>query len=439
VRVELVAVGTELLLGDIVNGNAAWLGQRLAEAGLDVAHSTVVGDNIDRIADVLRLALSRADAVLVTGGIGPTQDDLTREALAAVAGVALVRDPVLESALRERFTALRRDVPEMNYRQADVPEGGVPLPNAKGTAPGMRLVVGAGVVYLMPGVPHEMEAMFADSVLPDLLARAGEPAVIVNRVLRTAGMWESAVAAALGPLVDRLAEQGNPTVAFLASAGQTRVRITAKAPTYADALAVVAPVEAEARAALGAGVYGSDDDTLDGVVIDLLRSRGETVAVAESLTGGLLGGLLTAGRGASDGFAGGVIAYSNGAKAGCSVSATTCSRPRVPCQPRRGGHGQRGAGATRDDVRRRAHRSRRAGRAGRSAGRDGVRRPGDARRRCDEAAAAARRPGAVRQYAAVAAVNLLRLHLGRRAAPVAVSSRSAASRRGARAARRRRA
>jgi molybdenum cofactor synthesis domain-containing protein len=173
VRVELVAVGTELLLGDIVNGNAAWLGQRLAEAGLDVAHSTVVGDNIDRIADVLRLALSRADAVLVTGGIGPTQDDLTREALAAVAGVALVRDPVLESALRERFTALRRDVPEMNYRQADVPEGGVPLPNAKGTAPGMRLVVGAGVVYLMPGVPHEMEAMFAESVLPDLLHPRG--------------------------------------------------------------------------------------------------------------------------------------------------------------------------------------------------------------------------------------------------------------------------
>ncbi|HZG96022.1 MAG TPA: competence/damage-inducible protein A [Mycobacteriales bacterium] len=411
-RVELVAVGTELLLGDIVNGNAAWLGQRLAEAGVDVAHSTVVGDNIERIADVLRLGLSRADAVVVTGGIGPTQDDLTREALAAVAGVPLVRDAGLESALRDRFTALRRDVPEMNYRQADVPEGGTPLPNSKGTAPGMRLVVGAGVVYLMPGVPHEMEAMFAESVLPDLLTRAGEPAVIVNRVLRTAGMWESAVAAALGPLVERLAEQGNPTIAFLASAGQTRVRITAKAATYDDALAMVAPVEQEARAALGSGVYGTDDDTLDAVVIGLLRSRGETVAVAESLTGGLLGGLLTAGRGASDGFAGGVIAYSNDAKAALlgvgddllaaegAVSAAVAAAMAAGVRARlRTTYGVALTGVAGPD-----------GQDGQPVGTvfaglatpDGVdttqlRLPGDRAR--------------IRQYAAVAAVNLLRLHL----------------------------
>jgi nicotinamide-nucleotide amidase len=412
VRVELVAVGTELLLGDIVNGNAAWLGQRLAEAGVDVAHSTVVGDNIERIADVLRLGLSRADAVVVTGGIGPTQDDLTREALAAVAGVPLVRDAGLESALRDRFTALRRDVPEMNYRQADVPEGGTPLPNSKGTAPGMRLVVGAGVVYLMPGVPHEMEAMFAESVLPDLLTRAGEPAVIVNRVLRTAGMWESAVAAALGPLVERLAEQGNPTIAFLASAGQTRVRITAKAATYDDALAMVAPVEQEARAALGSGVYGTDDDTLDAVVIGLLRSRGETVAVAESLTGGLLGGLLTAGRGASDGFAGGVIAYSNDAKAALlgvgddllaaegAVSAAVAAAMAAGVRARlRTTYGVALTGVAGPD-----------GQDGQPVGTvfaglatpNGVdstqlRLPGDRAR--------------IRQYAAVAAVNLLRLHL----------------------------
>ena len=379
-RVELVAVGTELLLGDIVNGNAAWLGQRLAEAGVDVAHSTVVGDNIERIADVLRLGLSRADAVVVTGGIGPTQDDLTREALAAVAGVPLVRDAGLESALRDRFTALRRDVPEMNYRQADV--------------------------------PHEMEAMFAESVLPDLLTRAGEPAVIVNRVLRTAGMWESAVAAALGPLVERLAEQGNPTIAFLASAGQTRVRITAKAATYDDALAMVAPVEQEARAALGSGVYGTDDDTLDAVVIGLLRSRGETVAVAESLTGGLLGGLLTAGRGASDGFAGGVIAYSNDAKAALlgvgddllaaegAVSAAVAAAMAAGVRARlRTTYGVALTGVAGPD-----------GQDGQPVGTvfaglatpDGVdttqlRLPGDRAR--------------IRQYAAVAAVNLLRLHL----------------------------
>jgi nicotinamide-nucleotide amidase len=276
----------------------------------------------------------------------------------------------------------------------------------------MRLVVGAGVVYLMPGVPHEMEAMFAESVLPDLLTRAGEPAVIVNRVLRTAGMWESAVAAALGPLVERLAEQGNPTIAFLASAGQTRVRITAKAATYDDALAMVAPVEQEARAALGSGVYGTDDDTLDAVVIGLLRSRGETVAVAESLTGGLLGGLLTAGRGASDGFAGGVIAYSNDAKAALlgvgddllaaegAVSAAVAAAMAAGVRARlRTTYGVALTGVAGPD-----------GQDGQPVGTvfaglatpDGVdttqlRLPGDRAR--------------IRQYAAVAAVNLLRLHL----------------------------
>lgn len=308
-RVELVAVGTELLLGDIVNSNAAWLGQRLSEVGLDITDSVVVGDNITRIAGVLRTALSRADAVVVTGGIGPTQDDLTRESLALVAGVELVREPGLEAALRQRFEQLRRDVPEINYRQADLPVGATSIANTKGTAPGIRMEVDGSVVYLLPGVPHEMKAMFTDSVLPDLLRRAGQPAVIVHRVLRTAGMWESAVAGALGPLVEELAAAGNPTIAFLASAGQTRVRITAKAATRDEALALVRPVEQQARAALGAAVYGADDDTLDGVVAALLRARGETVSVAESLTGGLLGATLTSSPGASDVFAGGIVAY----------------------------------------------------------------------------------------------------------------------------------
>jgi nicotinamide-nucleotide amidase len=313
-RVELVAVGTELLLGDVVNGNAAWLGQRLAEAGIDVTHSVVVGDNVDRIAGVLHNAVRRAQVVVVTGGIGPTQDDLTREALALVAGVPLQRDPGLEAALRERFERLRRDVPEINYRQADLPIGGVSLPNAKGTAPGVRLDVGGSTVYLLPGVPHEMEAMFSAEVLPDLLRLAGQPAVIVHRLLRTAGMWESAVAGALAPLVEELAAAGNPTLAFLASGGQTRVRITAKAASRDEALALVAPVEARARATLGPAVYGTDDDTLDAVVVAALRERGETVSTAESLTGGLLGATLTSSPGASDVFAGGVVAYATDQK-----------------------------------------------------------------------------------------------------------------------------
>jgi nicotinamide-nucleotide amidase len=313
-RVELLAVGTELLFGDIVNGNAAWLGQRLAEVGIDVTTSVVVGDNIGRIAEAVTVALGRADALVVTGGLGPTQDDLTREALAEAAGVALARDPDLEAGLRERFTALRRDVPELNYRQADLPAGATAIPNRRGTAPGVRIELLRGVAYALPGVSYEMEEMFADHVLPDLLRIGGQPACIVHRVLRTAGIWESAVAAALAPQVERLERSGGVTVAFLASGGQTRVRLTAKAATYDAARALIAPEEAAARSALGAAVYGADDDTLDGVVVAMLRARGATVATAESLTGGLLGAELSRSPGASDVYVGSVVAYATALK-----------------------------------------------------------------------------------------------------------------------------
>ncbi len=319
-RAKILAVGTELLLGDIVNSNAAWLGQQLAENGIDIATSVVVGDNVERIADAVRSAMSRADALVVTGGIGPTQDDLTREGLALAAGVPLVRNANLEAGLRARFEALRRDVPEMNYRQADQPKGATALPNPRGSAPGLRFELLGGVAYAMPGVPHEMRVMFAESVLPDLVAAAGERQVLVHRVLRTAGMWESAVAAALAEQVERLeaapSETGRGvTVAFLASGGQTRVRLTAKAADRETALAAIAPEEALARAALGTGCYGADEDTLEDVVLQLLRDRDETVAVAESLTGGLLGATLSAPAGASDVYRGGVSAYATELKA----------------------------------------------------------------------------------------------------------------------------
>jgi nicotinamide-nucleotide amidase len=311
VRAELLAVGDELLYGDIVNGNAAFLGCHLADVGIEVRHGVVVGDDIQTIADAVRVALERADAVLITGGIGPTQDDLTREALALAAGVELVRDSFLEGQLRRRFRDLRRTVPALNYRQADLPVGAQPLPNEKGTAPGVRLELLGGVAYAMPGVPHEMYAMFGSSVLPDLLRRAGKPAVVVHRVLHTSGMWESAVAEAMAPEVERLAAAGerNPTIAFLASGGQTRVRISAHAANRAEAYALIEPVEAFGVAALGDGLYGFDDDTLEGVVQRRLLERGETVAVAESLTGGLLAGRLTDPAGASDTFRGGIVAY----------------------------------------------------------------------------------------------------------------------------------
>lgn len=314
-RVELLAVGTELLLGDIVNGNAAWLGQRLAAAGLDVQGSAVVGDNIGRIAAAVTAGLDRADALVITGGLGPTQDDLTREALAAVAGVGLVRDPDLEQGLRDRYAGYGRGVSELNYRQADRPVGAVALPNERGSAPGLQLELPGGAVYALPGVPHEMAAMFTRSVLPDLLRRAGEPAVIVSRVLRVCGMWESAVAEALAGLVDELEVTGNPTLAFLAGGGEVAVRITAKASDAGSAARLIEPVERGARVALGANAYGADGDTLDSVVHRLLTESAATVAVAESMTGGLVGARLTELAGASTTFRGGVVSYAADLKA----------------------------------------------------------------------------------------------------------------------------
>ncbi len=315
-RVELLAVGTELLLGDIVNSNAAELGQGLAGAGLDVLTSVVVGDNVGRIAAAVCAALERAEALVITGGLGPTQDDLTREALASVAGVPLARDPELERALRERYAALgRASVPEINYRQADRPGDAEPLPNSRGTAPGLRLQLGDRVIYALPGVPEEMSAMFTAAVLPDLLRRAGQPAVIRSRLLRVAGMWESAVAEALAGVVAELDTAGNPTLAFLAGGGEVSVRITAKAADAAAAGRLVEPVERAVRTALGENVYGADRDTLPSVVHGLLLSRGETVAVAESLTGGLLGARLTEVAGSSATFLGGLVAYAAAAKA----------------------------------------------------------------------------------------------------------------------------
>ncbi|WP_163548895.1 competence/damage-inducible protein A [Candidatus Frankia nodulisporulans] len=317
-RAELLAVGDELLYGDIVNGNAAWLGGQLADVGVTLERSVVVGDDVETIAAAIRSALDRADTVLITGGLGPTQDDLTREGAAAAAGgVEVRRVEALADELARRYERQGRGdaLPSMNFRQAELPVGAEPLPNLAGTAPGVRMEIGAGVVYAMPGVPFEMTAMFTASVLPDLLRRAGQPAVVVHRVLRTAGMWESSVAQALAEEVDRLAPIGNPRIAFLASEGQTRVRITARARDRAEADALIAPVETAARAALGDGVYGSDDDTLEGVVLALLGARSATLAVAESITGGLLAGRLTEVPGSSAVFRGGVVSYATQVKA----------------------------------------------------------------------------------------------------------------------------
>lgn len=305
-RVELLTVGDELLLGDTVNGNAAWLGRRLADHGVEVTRSVVVGDELDVIIEAVNAALGRAGAVITTGGLGPTSDDLTRDALAKAAGVALVRDPALERRLRERVADAGRELQPMALRMADVPEGARTLGNSAGSAPGLRVELPGGIVYALPGVPFEMRTIMDEIVLPELAGIAGLPAV-ARRTLRTARIWESVVAT-------RLAEveaMDGVRLAYLPDPAEVKIRITVAGP---DAAGRLEGVEAHVRELLGPAVYGVEEDTLDRVVHRLLAARSETVATAESLTGGLIGAELTAMPGSSATFAGGMVTYATGVK-----------------------------------------------------------------------------------------------------------------------------
>src|SRR5919109_2646088 len=274
-RCEVVAIGTELLLGQIVDTNSSWIGGQLALAGIDSHFQTKVGDNLQRIVSSIRLALERSDAVILCGGLGPTQDDITREAIALVMGVPLIRDPEIADRIRALFASRGRHMTENNLRQADVPEGAWTIPQMPGTAPGLVCPIGDKVIYAVPGVPHEMEAMLSGTVLPDLQRRAGVSAVITSRVLRTWGQTESGLAEMLAERIVELDALGNPTLAFLASGIEgIKVRITAKAGDEATVDAMLAAEEALLRPLLGEFLFGCDDQTMESVVIDLLRERG---------------------------------------------------------------------------------------------------------------------------------------------------------------------
>jgi nicotinamide-nucleotide amidase len=319
VRAEVVAVGSELLLGDHVDTNSAWISSRLSEIGVDVHRHTTVGDNLGRLAEVLAEAVGRADAVIVTGGLGPTQDDLTRQAVAAVAGVGLVRDEDLVQYVVDYFARGGREMPERNLVQADLPEGARVLAPV-GTAAGFAVDLDASpkgggdvTIYCVPGVPTEMEQMVARDVVPELAQRGGL-ATTISRVVRTAGMSESGVADRCARLMERLDEVGNPTIAFLASKGQTRVRVTAKAADREQALALLAPVVDEVVATLGEGVVGVDEEDIEHAVARQLRQLRWTLAVGESITGGGLGARLVRVAGASDWFRGGLITYATATK-----------------------------------------------------------------------------------------------------------------------------
>lgn len=313
-RAEIVTVGTELLLGQIVDTNSAWLAERLAGLGVDVNWQTKVGDNHGRMCEAFRLALGRADAVVVTGGLGPTQDDVTREAIAEVSGRPLQRDPEIAALLERIFAGIGREMAVSNLRQADVPEGASVIPMRVGTAPGLVVPAGDGVVYALPGVPHEMKEMFDRGVVPDLLARMGETATIRSRMLKCWGVSESRLAELLAARFETLGATGTATIAFLAGEGVVRVRITVKG-TDDDAIAdLLAGEERIIRDILGTVVFGVDDDTMESVVIDALREQAMTLATAESMTGGLLGSWLTRVPGASDVYRGGAVTYTTEAK-----------------------------------------------------------------------------------------------------------------------------
>ncbi|MBV9661466.1 MAG: competence/damage-inducible protein A [Acidimicrobiales bacterium] len=319
-RCEVLAVGTELLLGQVVDTNSAWIGEQLAAAGIDSHHQTKVGDNQARIVACIRAALARSDAVVCCGGLGPTKDDITREAIAEVLGVPLELDEEVAVRIEEMFSSRGRTMPVNNMRQAEVPKGAAVIPQVAGTAPGLICRLGDRSIYAVPGVPHEMREMVARAVIPDLVAQSGQAATIFSRTLRTWGLAESALDELLGPHMaelDRAHADGQPapTIAFLASGIEgIKVRITAKAPTQDEAESLVAKVEAEVRALLGPAIFGADEVNMEAAVGALLASRGLSLGVAESLTGGLVGSRLTVVPGASEWFRGSLVVYASAAK-----------------------------------------------------------------------------------------------------------------------------
>jgi nicotinamide-nucleotide amidase len=322
VRVEIVAVGTELLLGQIPDTNSQWLGEQLAAHGISSHFHQHVGDNHERIVLAFRTALARSDAMIVCGGLGPTQDDITRAALAEVMNVPLDRDEAIVEKIRAMFQSRGRDMPDNNLLQADVPRGATIIPQTRGTAPGLIGKVGLKVVYAVPGVPYEMSDMFERAILPDLVERqrqAGETSVIRSRVLRTWGASESALAESVADRFEALEHGGKVTIAFLASGIEgIKVRLTARGENDDDAIALLAGEERTVRALieekLGDIIFGVDDQSMEDVVAAQLSRRDLTLAVAESLTGGLIASRLVNVPGASTWFRGGVVSYASQVK-----------------------------------------------------------------------------------------------------------------------------
>ncbi len=311
-RAEIVAIGTELLLGQIVDTNSTWISEQLAASGIDCRMQVRVGDNVERIAEVLRASLGRADAVIVCGGLGPTQDDVTREAIAEVMGVSLVEDERAMALVEQAFAVRNRVMSPSNRRQGFVPQGARIIEQRLGSAPGLICPIGGAVVYALPGVPDEMEEMMTRVVLPDLSERSGEGAVIASRIIKTWGIGESRLSELVAGRVEALDQKGKeaPTIAFLARGVEgVQVRVTVKAGSDDAAAALLDEEEEAITAILGDAVFGIDDETIEARIGSLLLASSRSLALAESFTGGLIASRIVAVPGASRWFRGGVVAY----------------------------------------------------------------------------------------------------------------------------------
>lgn len=282
---EIISIGSELLLGQIVDTNASWMAERLARIGVNLFYKTTVGDNKDRMREVIDRALERSDIVITGGGIGPTQDDLTREIIAEVTGRKLVLDSHLAEQIVHRFQRRGLIMTPNNERQAYIPEGAIPVENPNGTAPSFIVEDPRGVVFALPGVPFEMKWLFDNEVVPYLRKKFDLNEIITYKVLKVAEIGESSVDDRIGHLI---ANSTNPTVGVLAHPGQVDVRIAAKAANAEDAMKLIAPVEEEARNLLGRHVFAVDDETMEDATGNLLRQQDVTIAAYEDLTAGMV-------------------------------------------------------------------------------------------------------------------------------------------------------
>lgn len=312
---EIISVGTELLLGEIVDTNAAFLSRCFADLGVDVYHRSTVGDNRVRLGAALRQALGRSDIVTLSGGLGPTEDDLTREVVAEVTGRPIVLHPRAMEYIEAYFQRTGRTMSANNRRQALFPDGAEALLNGVGTAPGVWLEHEGKLIICLPGPPVELEPMMRESVIPRLRERIKQVdrSVLHTRVLRFVGIPESVLAEMLADLI---ASQTDPTLAIYAGQGEVRLRLATRAESAEEAEARFRPIEEDVAARAGEHLYGRDDDSLPGVLGRLLLERGATLATAESCTGGLIAHQITEIPGCSRWFRGGVVAYHNDVKAG---------------------------------------------------------------------------------------------------------------------------